>query len=206
MVKIKNMHKFVGTLQLETGLHIGGSKDSLHIGGVDTPVIKFNKNGKETPYIPGSSLKGKLRSLLDSSISTADKNIINQLFGGSADGNSEKGVIPSTVLIRDSFLEDDNLSKNVLYEIKGENTIDKKTSKAKPRFIERLNPGLKFDVEIILREYEGVDYKLMKTYLIKALEMLEKDYLGGSGSRGYGKVNVSDIIIKLKNDEEIKDE
>ena len=50
-----------GKLTTLTGLHLGGSKSSLNIGGIDNNVIK---DAKGKPYIPGSSIKGKLRSLL----------------------------------------------------------------------------------------------------------------------------------------------
>ena len=52
-----------GDILLKTGLHIGGSKESMQIGGVDLPVIR--DSGSSLPYIPGSSLKGKLRSILE---------------------------------------------------------------------------------------------------------------------------------------------
>ncbi|MCM8825814.1 MAG: type III-A CRISPR-associated RAMP protein Csm3, partial [Candidatus Omnitrophica bacterium] len=49
-------------IKVETGLRIGGSSTGVKIGGVDQPVIS-DPFGK--PYIPGSSLKGKLRSLIE---------------------------------------------------------------------------------------------------------------------------------------------
>ena len=51
-----------GQLHCETGLHIGAGKGSLEIGGSDNPVVK-DASGR--PYIPGSSLRGKIRSLLE---------------------------------------------------------------------------------------------------------------------------------------------
>ncbi len=51
-----------GELHCETGLHIGAGKGSLEIGGSDNPVVK---DALGRPYIPGSSLRGKLRSLLE---------------------------------------------------------------------------------------------------------------------------------------------
>ncbi|MCZ2152998.1 MAG: type III-A CRISPR-associated RAMP protein Csm3 [Bryobacterales bacterium] len=56
-------HHIRGTLCVLTGLRIGGGKDSVEIGGIDNPVIKHPHS--QRPYIPGSSLKGKLRSLLE---------------------------------------------------------------------------------------------------------------------------------------------
>jgi CRISPR-associated protein Csm3 len=54
-----------GDLHCETGLHIGAGKGSLEIGGADNPVVK---DAFGLPYIPGSSLRGKLRSLLENSL------------------------------------------------------------------------------------------------------------------------------------------
>lgn len=51
-----------GDLHCETGLHIGAGKGSLEIGGADNPVVK---DAFGLPYIPGSSLRGRLRSLLE---------------------------------------------------------------------------------------------------------------------------------------------
>ncbi|MFG6105551.1 type III-A CRISPR-associated RAMP protein Csm3 [Leptolyngbyaceae cyanobacterium CCMR0082] len=55
--------RIVSTLTAETGLHIGGSGESLDIGGIDKPVIRDPMT--QQPYLPGSSLKGKLRSTLE---------------------------------------------------------------------------------------------------------------------------------------------
>src|SRR5437868_7324414 len=54
-----------GELHCETGLHIGAGKGSLEIGGADNPVVK---DAFGLPYIPGSSLRGRLRSLLEQSM------------------------------------------------------------------------------------------------------------------------------------------
>ncbi|WP_297499767.1 type III-A CRISPR-associated RAMP protein Csm3, partial [Thermococcus sp.] len=52
-----------GRIKALTGLHIGSQRDVSEIGGIDNPVIKDPHTG--LPYIPGSSLKGKLRSLFE---------------------------------------------------------------------------------------------------------------------------------------------
>jgi CRISPR-associated protein Csm3 len=54
-----------GEIQCQTGLHIGAGKGSLEIGGADNPVVK---DAFGVPYIPGSSLRGRLRSLLEQSL------------------------------------------------------------------------------------------------------------------------------------------
>ena len=53
-----------GELHCETGLHVGAGKGSLEIGGSDNPVVK---DAFGRPYVPGSSLRGKMRSLLEQS-------------------------------------------------------------------------------------------------------------------------------------------
>src|ERR1700722_18070149 len=53
-----------GELHCETGLHVGAGKGSLEIGSSDNPVIK---DAFGRPYIPGSSLRGRLRALLEQS-------------------------------------------------------------------------------------------------------------------------------------------
>ena len=64
MEKLVKKLKISTTIKLLTGLHIGGSKDNVEIGGIDTPVIKIATKDNQ-PYIPGSSLKGKMRCLLE---------------------------------------------------------------------------------------------------------------------------------------------
>ena len=57
-----------GEIQCQTGLHIGAGKGSLEIGGADNPVVK---DAFGIPYIPGSSLRGRLRSLLEQTLGLA---------------------------------------------------------------------------------------------------------------------------------------
>ncbi|KAF5430047.1 CRISPR-associated protein Csm3 [Candidatus Methanomarinus sp.] len=63
-----------GKILCETGLHIGGVSESIEIGGLENIVIRDPKTG--LPFIPGSSLKGKMRSLLELSDKDASRNII----------------------------------------------------------------------------------------------------------------------------------
>ena len=57
-----------GDLLCETGLHIGAGKGTLEIGGADNPVVK---DAFGRPYVPGSSLRGRLRSLLEQALGLA---------------------------------------------------------------------------------------------------------------------------------------
>lgn len=65
-LEFKGKYIITGKLICETGLHIGGTAEGFEIGGLDSPVIKDRLS--DYPYIPGSSLKGKLRHLLEWSL------------------------------------------------------------------------------------------------------------------------------------------
>ncbi|WP_051633031.1 type III-A CRISPR-associated RAMP protein Csm3 [Thermonema rossianum] len=194
-----------GKIEAVTGLHIGGSKDKLEIGGVDSPVVRDPRT--RYPYLPGSSIKGKMRSLLeyflgvvseDGKVSSADE--VVRIFGKSADDGSETG--PTRLVVRDAMPDKatvemwENLDSELLYtEYKSENTLNRLTSAANPRFIERVVAGSTFDLEMVftvLRMNENDTVEKIKTEDLKrlciALKLLESNYLGKSGSRGYGKV------------------
>jgi len=192
-----------GKLITLTPLHIGGSKDKFEIGGVDNPVIKDPVTNY--PYIPGSSLKGKLRMLLEFAEGKVAQNNkgeyppsnaseITSLFGDSAD-NSQNG--PTRLIVRDAYPDEktitlwENTSSETLYtEYKAENTIDRMTSAANPRFMERVHKGSEFDVEFVLQVFsmDNDNGKSNFEKLVKAIRLLEDSTLGGGGSRGSGKV------------------
>lgn len=195
-----------GKLECLTGLHIGGSKEKLEIGGVDSPVIRDPFT--QYPYIPGSSLKGKLRALLSYELNLAyddppeNFNINNPLiriFGTSADSKAKDGIGPTRLIVRDAYPDKTtiemwkNLDSELMYtEYKPENTIDRITSAANPRFLERVVKGSVFNIEFVYGFYklEGIEKQDKEFFgeFIKALRLLEHSTLGGSGSRGYGKV------------------
>ena len=100
----------------------------------------------------------------------------------------------------DSFLlnADELKDRGSMTEVKFENTIDRLTSRANPRQIERVVRGsvfaikLVYDMEVedeIIPDFENIS---------QALKLLSMDYLGGHGSRGYGKVTFSDFKIEVK--------
>jgi CRISPR-associated protein Csm3 len=194
-----------GSIVAETGLHIGGSKSSLDIGGIDLNVIK---TADKVPFIPGSSFKGKLRSMLarleGSESVNADPASIKTLFGDSGE-NDKKGAV-TRLLVRDATLADkENFKKRFkdlefdYTETKWENTIDRKTGTAQhPRQLERVPAGAKFDFEIVYDEYDDGQTKAHLTTIRTAMRLLEGDYLGGSGSRGYGKVRFEGVHYAIK--------
>ena len=199
-----------GSIELKTGMHIGGSTTALDIGGIDSNVIK-TANG--VPYIPGSSLKGKMRSLIEKSRGLKqicdDTEGVNQdiskIFGLS--GNKSKEGFTTRFYARDAYLDeaDFNQKKEELFsdleldytEGKWENTIDRLTSAANPRQLERVPAGAKFKFSMVYNIYEESDIDDLKT-VIEGMRLLQDDYLGGSGSRGYGQIEFKDINISLK--------
>jgi CRISPR-associated protein Csm3 len=232
MVEISLDGKIVitGKIKTETGLSIGGSTVGLDIGGMDNPVIK-NAEGK--PYIPGSSLKGKMRSLLEKAngLATDDKRIyvvpneisihmcnepecvVCNIFGRttrekpypSPGGNGIKieknNVTPTRLIVRDAVLSEGSVKKLrgmktdlEFTEVKWENVIDRITSAANPRQMERVPEGAEFGFGMIYSVFTESDKSNLKE-VFKALELVEHDYLGGSGTRGYGKVKFEDVNV-----------
>jgi len=212
-IKLEKKIEITGKIICKTGLHIGGSITSLSIGGIDKTVVRNPLDNK--PYIPGSSLKGKLRALFQIAngyVEKLEKPIGEVEYGPTTDkpdaelfGNAsgDKNQIPSRIIIRDCILlnGEEILEKTEMpyTEVKTEVVIDRITSKANPRQIERVPAGAEFSLNIILNIWEQDNNKneLLKN-LFQALELLKDDYLGGSGSRGYGQVSIviEDIIEK----------
>lgn len=216
-----------GKFECLTGLHIGGSKEKLDIGGVDSPVIRDPRT--RFPFVPGSSLKGKLRSLLEYGLGvvpigknekgkdvtgnvSSDVDIV-RIFGIGAnekDPESDdfikylRDIGPSRLVVRDchpdKYTQDwwGKLDSELQFtEIKSENGINRVTSAANPRFIERVAAGSRFEFEMVYSVFkisENDQTEALKAAnedllnLRMALFMLEHNFIGKSGSRGYGRV------------------
>lgn len=188
-----------GTIEIVTGLHIGGSSAFSAIGAVDSPVIMDTRTNQ--PMIPGSSLKGKMRALLAKQYNTAiaktaddDAECLTNLFGSA---NSKK---ESRVLFTDMFLDNlDELKRAGLTgatEVKFENSISRMTAVANPRQIERVVRGAQFPMQLIYEYTDKTDEEtLLQDFRIlkEGFKLLEYDYLGGSGSRGYGRIKFLDL-------------
>ena len=227
-MKLTNIVEIKAKLVLQTGLHIGAGDSEMHIGGIDNSVIKHPIT--QSPYIPGSSLKGKIRTLLEwrsGAVQSAPltlkevsknpeevKNIL-RLFGISGDTKNCEQEVAEIGVSRLAFwdcaldvdwekaIRDDN---QLLTEAKSENTIDRITSTAgNPRQTERVPAGAKFDFKLMLRQFEGDKPELLDLVL-KGLKLLELDSLGGSGSRGYGKVKFIELTVdgETRNLDDIK--
>ncbi|MBI9072358.1 MAG: type III-A CRISPR-associated RAMP protein Csm3 [Melioribacteraceae bacterium] len=182
---------YIMTIKVLTGLHIGIGSDRPEIGGIDNPVIK-DPNSK-SPYIPGSSIKGKLRCLLETECERYDgekDQYIIRNFGG----NSES---PTRLIFRDlklsSVYQSMFDSNEIQTEIKTEIKIDRQKGTATAgalRTIERVPPATLFVGEVLVRYEDDSDLRDIKEMLDESINLLNNDYLGGSGSRGYGAVDV----------------
>ena len=215
-MKLSNMTEIKGKITLLSGLHIGAGDMEMHIGGTDNPVIKHPHTLK--PYIPGSSVKGKVRSLLEmrsglmsmtngaplsfnnyKSLQKKDPNLagecakILKLFGCSgADTDEGYNLGPSRLSFADLPLnkewDERAAAENLpLTEVKSENSIDRIRGTARnPRFTERVPAEAEFDFRVTIKEFEGDED--LQGFLLEGLKLLEMDALGGSGSRGYGRL------------------
>lgn len=207
-IKLTKKIIYTGTITLKTGLHIGGTNAALNIGGPDKFVVRNPISN--IPYIPGSSLKGKMRSLVeiangcvsvgrDGKVGPSNdpNSVSGTLFGVSGDSDSSR---PSRLIVRDAELDINacNFSNTDLpyTESKTEVAIDRITAKANPRTFERVPAGAIFNLNMVLNIFEGEDETALKATLKQAISLLEDDYLGGHGSRGYGQVK-----IKLENED-----
>lgn len=216
MQQLKNIHRIKGTIELLTGLHIGAGNEEVHIGGIDNAVIKHPHTGQ--PYIPGSSLKGKMRSLLEwraGVVGFTDGDpvkiehlaklptelqqhaeIIIRLFGNAGDAKNNAAKVAELGITRLSFWDcalnaqwqKEVSTNNWLYtEAKSENIIDRIRGTAEhPRQTERVPAGASFDFNLSLKVLSDSENYL--DTVLAGLKLLEQDSIGGSGSRGYGKI------------------
>src|SRR5689334_4826975 len=221
-----------GEMKCETGLHVGAGKGSLEIGGADNPVVK-DAHGR--PYVPGSTLRGRIRALLEQATGMAvpselvfiskrkgQEVRIHQsdrpddevciLFGRSP-GRMEKvggGDIDSThatparLSVFDAPLAADSITPQMrenlddeLTEVKSENAIDRITSQANPRTLERVPAGARFHFRMVLDVLCPEDRPLLAR-VAEALRLLEDDALGGGGSRGSGRISLSALNLKWR--------
>ncbi len=196
--------KITGILEVKTGLHIGGNGAFAAIGAVDSPVIRDVRS--DDPIIPGSSLKGKMRSLLAKMYNETtaknpndDAECLTGLFGSAKKVHGKVHV--GRVLFSDMFLQNkEELKKQNIYratEVKFENSINRSTAVANPRQLERVIRGAEFGLNLVY-EYKDDETMLQDFEILRdGFKLLQYDYLGGSGSRGYGKVAFRDLHVKV---------
>ena len=191
-----------GDIEVKTGMHIGGSSAFAAIGAVDLPVIRDIRSNY--PMIPGSSLKGKMRSLLAKEYNSAivepdeDAERIICLFGSANKGKKGR---KSRILISDMILA--NMAElrsagiQSPTEIKFENSINRATAVANPRQIERAIRGSVFELDMIYEVEQEKDLLEDMETLGEGMKLLQYDYLGGHGSRGYGKVQFKNVFADI---------
>lgn len=217
MPRIEKKILVTGKLTLITGMHIGGTNSAMNIGGPDKFVVRQSKDGY--PYIPGSSLKGKMRSLielLDGTIKATERPGRPISYGPTDDSSTRAGKLfgtvhkdeskqhPSQIIVRDSILlnPDAPCFKNTdlpLTEAKTEVAIDRITSKANPRTFERVPSGAEFKINMVINIFEGDKEAELLSTLKTAIKLLEDDYIGGQGSRGYGQVKFEELNYEFHN-------
>lgn len=238
-----------GSLVTKTGMHIGGSSTEMGIGGADSIVVRDPVSNQ--PYIPGSSLRGKLRSLYEKTNgemtinltngndnqktvpitslsklgeylndryslksagpSTDPTQVASRLFGLSVDSQPKEGPVPQRLVVRDvklknpETLEQASNTDMPMTEVKTEVNINRITSEANPRQIERVPAGAEFDMELILNLYGEDQERDMLDPLFQCMILLQDDYLGGHGSRGYGRVEFKNLKVQKKTLQDYKE-
>ncbi len=230
LLKLERKIFIDGEIEVLTGIHVGGSSTGLSIGGADKVVVRNPITLR--PYIPGSSLKGKMRSLLEKSLGLVDikpkmtdegekwegklcedpEEDVVQLFGFSADkGGTSDNYAPTRLIVRDcDLLNEAELARAeetdmYLTEVKTEVSIDRLTCKANPRNFERVPAGARFGLSLVVDLYNVDEKDRAKNFISlvrHALELIEDDYLGGQGSRGYGRVKFHIHSVKERTAED----
>lgn len=215
-MKLINIEKITGKITLKSGLHIGAGDTEMRIGGTDNSVVRHPHTLE--PYIPGSSLKGKIRSLLELQSgllivqgdgkpvgvktyrNTEGKDrekaeMILKLFGvGGAELGDELNLGPSRASFADCYLHEqcrERILKESLafVEVKAETAIDRIQGTAKEGSL-RTTERVPASIEFVLdlSLKKFEGDKDLEAFLLKGFKLLEMDALGGNGSRGYGRV------------------
>ena len=244
-IELKGRVFFTFDIETVTGLHIGGSDAGIEIGGVDKTVIRDAMTNR--PYIPGSSLKGKMRSLMEKYNGLKQNQRIGQGYihscGAEYRGDDLKikgkpeydncdvcqvyGVpgerdfsTPTRLVVRDvqlsgksaDLLDATGRTDLPYTEVKTEVSIDRVTAAANPRQMERVPAGVAFSpAEIIFSVYHGDDCDAGRDIdrlkaVVNGLQLLEDDFLGGLGSRGSGKVRLTNLQVSVRSKDKYLDD
>ena len=194
--------EITGTIEVVSGLHIGTSDAFAAIGAIDSPVIRDAYT--DYPMIPGSSLKGKMRSLLAKRYpngieKTADDDVeeLLRLFGSARKNAMKHSRLIFSDMVMDNWEQLKKRGVQSPTEAKHENNINRMTSEAMPRQIERVVRGAEFPLQIIYNAEKEDEIIEDISLLREGLDLLTYDYLGGNGSRGYGKVRFHDLAADV---------
>ena len=192
--------QITGKMEVATGMHIGGSDAFAAIGAVDSSVVRDVGSG--LPMVPGSSLKGKIRTLLARQYNKElvkpddDDKRITRLFGSAKKNQAKVGRLLFSDMVLENADELRSQGLDSLTEVKFENSINRMTAVANPRQIERVVRGSVFALDLIYEITDETEAIEDIGILRDGLELLQYDYLGGSGSRGYGKVRFYNLKAK----------
>ncbi len=227
-MKIKKVKKITGKIKVLTGLHIGSGDATMEISGMDNPIMKNPVNNE--PYIPGSSVKGKIRSLMEwetGNLKLSEKNgavhtcknndsalncPVCRVFGISASKEEDIQIGPTRLIVRDCMMTEEFSEKmkkgRPVVEEKHENSINRITAGAVPRPIERVSTGVEFDLDMSYKIIDmgddgQTDEKFFDEVVLKGMSLLQQDYLGGGGSRGNGRIEFVDLKDEQGNDIEL---
>ena len=217
-MQLQSIRTLTGRIRLRSGLHIGAGKDTVEIGGLDQPIVKDPLTG--APYIPGSSLKGKMRSLLEVGVAMGIREATKKyvldgkpcgcgkpdcpicvLFGAHNDPSKcDPKLGPTRLLVRDAMLCKEDMDRfkagRLPMEIKYENTIHRVKGVAEhPRPLERVPAGVTFELNIALKVYENDKVDALIQWLYRGLKLIELDALGGGSSRGSGQVVFENLAL-----------
>lgn len=188
-----------GFIKIETGLHIGGSDQFSAIGSVDKPV--FRDALTNLPMIPGSSIKGKMRSLLAKAMNSTsivqspddDSELLLRLFGSAKKGHVKRSRLIFSDCRLSNLKELRSFGVESPTEVKFENSINRITAVANPRQIERMIRGSRFDFNFIYDVENEMEVEEDFQVITEGIRMLQYDYLGGHGSRGYGRITFENL-------------
>ncbi|MDH7515426.1 MAG: type III-A CRISPR-associated RAMP protein Csm3 [Bacteroidota bacterium] len=221
-VKLNEKILVEGWITAVSGLHIGGSNVGASIGGADATVVRNPLTSE--PYIPGSSLKGKMRCLVERMdgkfggamgkyikvgpyLEISNNCLIPKLFGTLPEKMKENERQPtSRLIVRDAPLTEDSAEElrnsgntDMPYtEVKTEVVIDRITSQAMPRQLERVPAGSRFIMRMIVNVYEGDVREELLDLLFRSMILLQNDYLGGKGTRGSGEIKITVNRVRKK--------
>lgn len=211
-MKLEKIIEITGEIEALTGLRIGGSSNIIEIGGNDNPIIRNPQNNE--PYIPGSSLKGKMRSLLEWSKGQVSQDgkvhscqvtncPICTIFGRGAEDSKEANGGPTRITVRDAYLTEDSKKRlkrmreiqGTDTEIKYENNINRLNSSANPRNMERVPAGTKFEFNITCKIFSDDNEDEIIKDIYSGMKLISLDGVGGGISRGNGQIKFNNLKI-----------
>jgi CRISPR-associated protein Csm3 len=193
-----------GVIRCESGVRVGGSRDELEIGGMDNPVVRDTRSGE--PYLPGSSLKGRMRSLLERDRGLRLKGngephgctdlrcLFCRVFGPHKETRHEFG--PSRLIVRDAYLTEASRREfqggGAVIDVRTENMVNRRSNTAtNPRPVERVSRGVTFELEMVVRLFEGDREEEVLPLVRRGIELMAMEGVGGGISRGHGQIAVT---------------